>query len=143
LRIELLIEEKLIMVSTSRTARLPRPDIYIYLDWGSEFALQHGMAFADLSNSGVTVGLGPLGLDYLLAAGALATSGWTYCGLVSHQAGCIGSQIHCLPRPQCWCWTGARSPFCLWAFEPVSELWARASDRSSCNPNGLGIFEFA
>jgi hypothetical protein len=57
------------MVSTSRTARLPRPDIYIYLDWGSEFALQHGMAFADLSNSGVTVGLGPLGLDYLLAAG--------------------------------------------------------------------------
>lgn len=69
LRIELLIEEKLIMVSSSRTARLPRPDVYIYVDWGPEFALQHGMAFAELSNPGVTVGLGPLGLEYLLAAG--------------------------------------------------------------------------
>ncbi|MDM0072451.1 LysR family transcriptional regulator [Variovorax sp. J31P207] len=69
LRVELLIEEKLIMVSTSRAARLPGPNEYIYVDWGPEFSLQHGMAFPELSNPGVTAGLGPLGREYLLAAG--------------------------------------------------------------------------
>ena len=69
LRVELLIEEKLVMVSTDRAARLPRPEAYIYVDWGPEFALQHGMAFPALSNPAVTAGLGPLGREYLLAAG--------------------------------------------------------------------------
>jgi len=69
LRVELLIEEKLVMVTTSAAGEPPRPGDYIYIDWGPEFALQHGMAFAELSNPGVTAGLGPLGREYLLAAG--------------------------------------------------------------------------
>lgn len=69
LRIELLIEEKLVMVTTDRAARMPQPDEYIYVDWGPEFALQHDMAFAELSNPAVAAGLGPLGREYLMAAG--------------------------------------------------------------------------
>lgn len=69
LRIELLIEEKLVMVTTSRHGQLPSAADYIYVDWGPEFAMQHGLAFPELSNAGVAVGLGPLGCEYLLAAG--------------------------------------------------------------------------
>lgn len=69
LRIELLIEEKLVMVTTDPEGRLPDPAEYIYVDWGTEFAQQHGMAFPQLSNPGVRAGLGPLGREYLVAAG--------------------------------------------------------------------------
>lgn len=69
LRIELLIEEKLVMVTTSKRGHAPRPADYVYVDWGPEFAEQHGLAFPELSNAGVMAGLGPLGREYLLAAG--------------------------------------------------------------------------
>jgi DNA-binding transcriptional LysR family regulator len=69
LRIELLIEEKLVMVSTSKRARAPNPADYVYVDWGPEFAAQHSLAFPGLSSAGVVAGLGPLAREYLLAAG--------------------------------------------------------------------------
>jgi DNA-binding transcriptional LysR family regulator len=69
LRIELLIEEKLVMVTASKSARAPRPNDYVYVDWGPEFAAQHSLAFPELSNAGVIAGLGPLGREYVLAAG--------------------------------------------------------------------------
>ena len=69
LRVELLIEEKLVMVTTASRGRPPRPIDYVYVDWGPEFAAQHGLAFPELSNAGVIAGLGPLGREYLLAAG--------------------------------------------------------------------------
>ncbi|WP_027730512.1 LysR family transcriptional regulator [Variovorax paradoxus] len=69
LRVELLIEEKLVMVTTARHPRVPRPADYVYVDWGPEFAAQHGLAFPELSNAAVSAGLGPLGREYLLAAG--------------------------------------------------------------------------
>ncbi len=69
LRIELLIEEKLVMVTTSKRRKLPRPADYVYVDWGPEFAAQHALAFPELSNAAVTAGLGPLGREYLLATG--------------------------------------------------------------------------
>jgi len=69
LRIELLIEEKLVMVSTSKRTKAPNPADYVYVDWGREFAAQHSLAFPGLSSAGVVAGLGPLGREYLLAAG--------------------------------------------------------------------------
>ena len=69
LRIELLIEEKLVMVSTSKRTKAPNPADYVYVDWGPEFAAQHSLAFPGLSSAGVVAGLGPLGREYLLAAG--------------------------------------------------------------------------
>jgi len=69
LRIELLIEEKLVMVTTARNGQPPRPADYVYVDWGPEFSAQHSLAFPELSGAGVSSSLGPLGLEYLLAVG--------------------------------------------------------------------------
>lgn len=72
LRIELLIEEKLVLVTTRKGRRKIDPDDYIYVDWGPEFATQHSLAFPQLSNAPVRAGLGPLGREYVLAAGGSA-----------------------------------------------------------------------
>ncbi|MGC1175402.1 LysR family transcriptional regulator [Polaromonas sp.] len=69
LRIELLIEEKLVLVTTSPTLEVPQAADYVYVDWGPEFAAQHSLAFPELSSVGVSSSLGPLGLEYLLAVG--------------------------------------------------------------------------
>ena len=69
LRIELLIEEKLVLVTTLRRGRSPRAADYVFVDWGPEFAAQHNLAFPDLSSAGVFASIGPLGRAYLLAAG--------------------------------------------------------------------------
>ena len=66
--IEKLFEEKLILVSTERGRR--RMDSgYVYVDWGPEFAAYHATRFPGLTNPGVFVGLGPLGLSYILEMG--------------------------------------------------------------------------
>lgn len=69
LRIELLFEEKLVMVTTAKRLRSQRPDDYVYVDWGPDFATQHGIAFTELSNAAVKIGIGPLGREYLIHAG--------------------------------------------------------------------------
>lgn len=68
-RIDLLLEEKLVFVTTSRNGRKPTPDTYVHVDWGPEFAAQFSLAFPDLSGTAVSASLGPLGLGYVLAAG--------------------------------------------------------------------------
>jgi DNA-binding transcriptional LysR family regulator len=66
--IELLIEEKLVMVTTSQDRQL-NPADYIYVDWGPTFTANHHVAFPELGSSAVSVTLGPLGLTYLLSVG--------------------------------------------------------------------------
>jgi hypothetical protein len=48
---------------------VPRPADYVFVDWGPEFAAQHHLAFPQLAAAATTVGLGPLGLDYILQVG--------------------------------------------------------------------------
>lgn len=69
LKIELLIEEKLVLVTTSRRGQAQRATDYVFVDWGPEFAARHNLAFPELSNAGTFVGLGPLALQYILEAG--------------------------------------------------------------------------
>lgn len=69
LRVELLIEERLVMVSSQPGLRTPEAADYVNVDWGPEFEAQHGLAFPQLSNAPVQAGLGPLGLEYVLTAG--------------------------------------------------------------------------
>jgi hypothetical protein len=69
LRIELLIEEKLILVGTASPARAVDPASYVYVDWGGEFAEQHSLAYPELEGAPLSVNFGPLGLEYLLSAG--------------------------------------------------------------------------
>jgi DNA-binding transcriptional LysR family regulator len=68
LEIELLMEEKLVLVRTPRTSKATASD-YVYVDWGPEFAAHHNLSFPGLANTGSLVGLGPLGLRYILEVG--------------------------------------------------------------------------
>ncbi|HEY4135142.1 MAG TPA: LysR family transcriptional regulator [Alphaproteobacteria bacterium] len=68
LTIELLTEEKLVMV-TSAANGSPSPDDYIHVDWGPAFTTSQQTAFPNFANPGMSVSFGPLALSYLLAAG--------------------------------------------------------------------------
>jgi DNA-binding transcriptional LysR family regulator len=68
LKIELLMKEKLVLVTTAPRRKTTAAD-YVYVDWGSEFAAHHNLSFPELANPGTYVGLGPLGLQYVLKAG--------------------------------------------------------------------------
>ena len=63
-----LLEEELIAVTTSSRRQLVRDD-YVFVDWGPDFAAQHDAAFPGLKDAGLTVGLGPLALRYVLVVG--------------------------------------------------------------------------
>ncbi len=68
LRIEPLLEEKLVMVSTDPETRDVGAD-YVAVDWGRDFARDFGVAFPEATNPGLSVNLGPLALNYVLSAG--------------------------------------------------------------------------
>lgn len=68
LKIDLLLEEKLVLVSTEPGTRAFDGNGYVYMDWGSDFELNHGMNFPDLAPD-VFIDLGPLALNYVLSAG--------------------------------------------------------------------------
>jgi DNA-binding transcriptional LysR family regulator len=69
LKVELLMKEKLVLVTTARRKGASRSADYVYVDWGPEFAAHHNLSYPDLANPGTYVGLGPLGLQYILKAG--------------------------------------------------------------------------
>jgi DNA-binding transcriptional LysR family regulator len=66
--LELIAEEKLVMVTTDPGGKLLADD-YVYVDWGSPFAESHDAAFPGLANAAVSVSLGPLALIQVLAVG--------------------------------------------------------------------------
>lgn len=68
LKVELLSEDELVLVATEPSAAPGAAD-YVFVDWGPEFAARHHMSFPDRTNSAAYVGLGPVGLSYILAAG--------------------------------------------------------------------------
>jgi DNA-binding transcriptional LysR family regulator len=69
LKVEMIMEEELVLVTTDpATSDVSDPD-YVYVDWGEDFAAHHGMSFPHFSDPGLFVGLGPLGLDYIIEVG--------------------------------------------------------------------------
>ena len=67
LKVELLMKEKLVLVTTAKGKR--GAGDYVYVDWGPDFAAQHNLTFPERANPGTYVSLGPLGLQYILKAG--------------------------------------------------------------------------
>lgn len=64
LHVELLVEEKLILVhSTAREGR------YVYVDWGDTFRRQHDAALPHYARATLSMDLGPLALRYILDNG--------------------------------------------------------------------------
>lgn len=68
--IEDLLVETLVMVATApRELRGGWVEDYVFVDWGREFRRRHGEAFPDMDTPAVSVGLGSLGLEYILQNG--------------------------------------------------------------------------
>jgi DNA-binding transcriptional LysR family regulator len=69
LKVEQLLEETLVLVTTEPGAPALSSADYVYVDWGPDFAIHHGLSFPDVTNPGLFVGLGPLALSYIVQAG--------------------------------------------------------------------------
>ncbi len=69
LKVELLMKEKLVLVTTAKGKTARGDSDYVYVDWGPDFAAQHNLTFPERANPGTYVSLGPLGLQYILKAG--------------------------------------------------------------------------
>jgi LysR family transcriptional regulator, flagellar master operon regulator len=69
LTVEPLFDERLVMVSTRpQPPSEPKGD-YVYVDWGPEFFAQHSLAFPNFTGAALTVDIGWLGLQRILASG--------------------------------------------------------------------------
>jgi DNA-binding transcriptional LysR family regulator len=91
LEIDLLMEEKLVLVTTDPEARLSSDMDYVYVDWGPDFALHHGVSIPE-ALPGFFVNLGPLALSYVLSAG-----GSGYFRLRSVRPHLASGQLHLVP----------------------------------------------
>lgn len=69
LRVERLLEERLVLVTTEPSAApMPGPD-YVYIDWGPEFYARHNASFPDFIGPALSANIGWLGLQYIIAEG--------------------------------------------------------------------------
>ncbi len=68
--VEDLLVESLMLVSTQPREVVDgwRED-YVFVDWGREYRRRHGEAFPEMETPAVSVGLGSLGLEYILGNG--------------------------------------------------------------------------
>ena len=69
IKIELLLEERLIAVSTDPDRTEIGNSGYVYVDWGQQFSTHYDHAFPHLRDTDMHIGLGPLALRYVLAMG--------------------------------------------------------------------------
>jgi len=72
LAIEELLVDTLVLVGTNPGACDIGDADYVYVDWGAEFQTAHGRAYPDGRTPGLSVGLGALALQHILAHGGTA-----------------------------------------------------------------------
>jgi LysR family transcriptional regulator, flagellar master operon regulator len=77
---EHLFDEDFVLV-TSVSGRRRQQTEYVFVDWGPAFQADHAAAFPELSNTGLNLDLGSMGIDYLLTNEA---SGYFPRRLVRH-----------------------------------------------------------
>jgi DNA-binding transcriptional LysR family regulator len=68
LRVELLAEERLVLVTTPAAAGSSAGD-YVQVDWGAQFGMLHATTRTTRNDPDLFVDFGPLGLAYILEAG--------------------------------------------------------------------------
>ena len=91
LKIDLIMEETLMLVTTDAKGRLKDANDYVHVDWGPEFALHHGTSFPDVTPN-VAVNLGPLALSYVLQVG-----GSGYFRMSAAEAHLAAGRLHVVP----------------------------------------------
>jgi DNA-binding transcriptional LysR family regulator len=92
LKIDLLLDDKLVLVTTNPEAHSPDPSDYVSMDWGPDFALHHGTSSLETAPD-LSFDLGPLALSYILAAG-----GSGYCRISAAQPLIDAGQLHLVPE---------------------------------------------
>jgi LysR family transcriptional regulator, flagellar master operon regulator len=68
LKIDLLLEEKLVLVTTQPGAVPTGDGGYVHVDWGPDFAIHHATKFSE-EIPALFIDLGPLALSYVLSTG--------------------------------------------------------------------------
>ena len=91
LKVDLLMEEELVLVTTNPEAALSDDTKYVHVDWGPDFMLHHGVSFPE-ATPGLFVNLGPLGLSYILSAG-----GSGYFRMRAVQPHMASGRLHLVP----------------------------------------------
>ena len=91
LKIDLITEERLVLVTTNPEARVSDDTDYVHVDWGPEFLLHHGINYPE-SSPGFFANLGPLALNYVLSAGG---SGYFRMGTI--QPHLASKRLHLVP----------------------------------------------
>jgi hypothetical protein len=94
LKIDLLTEETLVLVTTRPDVGLSNNSGYVHVDWGPEFALHHAMNFSE-ETPALLIDLGPLALSYVLSVG-----GSGYFRLSAVQPHIRSGQLHFVPQAQ-------------------------------------------
>jgi DNA-binding transcriptional LysR family regulator len=69
LKVELLFDERLVLVSTDPEGKPEPGPGYVYIDWGPEFFARHSASFPDFFGSALTANIGWLGLQHVLENG--------------------------------------------------------------------------
>jgi LysR family transcriptional regulator, flagellar master operon regulator len=69
LKVEMLLEETLVLVSTDAASLAQPGPRYAYIDWGPEFYARHSASFPDFIGPAVTANIGWLGLQHILETG--------------------------------------------------------------------------
>lgn len=69
LRVEELLVERLVLVSTRPGSHAPREPDYVYVDWGPEFRISHGHAFPEMETPALSISAGPMALQHILDRG--------------------------------------------------------------------------
>lgn len=64
--IEHLFDEEFVLVTNMRLTNKRTPADYVFMDWGLEFQQDHAAAYPELTNPGLTLDLGAIGISYLL-----------------------------------------------------------------------------
>lgn len=67
LTIEHLFDEEFVLVSSAKPSARRGVNDYLLVDWGADFLQDHAAAFPEHANPAISLDLGPMGLDYLLA----------------------------------------------------------------------------
>ena len=69
LKVEMLIEDTLVMISTDPTGSAEPGSGYVYIDWGPEFYARHSATFPDFVGPALTANIGWIGLQHILENG--------------------------------------------------------------------------
>jgi DNA-binding transcriptional LysR family regulator len=91
LKVDLLLEEKLVLVTTRPSAPISDEAGYVHVDWGPDFALHHAVSFPGATPN-IFVDLGPLALSYILMVG-----GSGYFRLSAVEPHIASGQVHLVP----------------------------------------------